>query len=68
MQDVRADRDREVGPDIDVLEKDLDALRDAAAIRRQAVPGSPEWRASLRDEEAIIARVRGWTYGERHGS
>jgi hypothetical protein len=59
---------RELDPEIGALEDDLQALRDAAAARERAVPGSPEWQASLRHEEALIARVRGWTYGERHGS
>jgi hypothetical protein len=59
---------RQPDAEIVALEDDLQALRDAAAARERAVPGSPEWQASLRHEEAMIARVRDWTYGERHGS
>ncbi len=65
-QDAAAERD--VDLELAAWEADLDELRKAAAERQRFAPRTPEWQARLRAEEAVIARIRGWSYGERHGS
>ncbi len=68
MDERQTVAERAVDPETEAWQADLDELRKAATERQRFAPGTPEWRVRLRYEESVIARIRGWDYGERHGS